>query len=742
MTLLDDVGRLESASAPRRGVDTTVVTFAAAAFLGAGLLFLVQPMVVKLILPSLGGSPQVWNTSMVFFQALLLVGYGYAHVSTRVLGLWRQPIAHLVVLALPLLVLPMGLPGGWRPPATGSPVVWLVGILVVSVGLPYFAVSTASPLLQRWFSATDHPRAADPYFLYAAGNVGSLAGLLAYPVLVEPNLTLDGQARLWSALYVVFLALSVLAVRTVRRTWAGDRAEAAEPREGAALTPRVSWWDRGRWVFFAFVPASLLQGVTTSLTTDVASVPFLWVLPLATYLLTFVIAFGRSRFPLAIPSALVPVAVALVVATQLLGASRLAGLVVVLHLATLLLVGLLCHGRLAAERPAPARLTEFFLLISIGGVLGGAFNALVAPVIFDGVHEFPLALGLALLARPAPAGPRRRVWAVLAVAGIPAAYLLTDRLRSEASDLAVILACVGVALLYERTKLTGAVALAGLLAMTVFSQNDAVLRERTFFGVLRVEDNGSFVGLRHGTTLHGRQSRDPLDRATPSSYYHPTGPVGQVFSAFAFDDRAKRVAVVGLGTGTVAAYSRPDRHFTYFEIDPAVVDIATDSRFFTYLAGDPGRHDIVLGDARLSLVDQPDDEFGMIVLDAFSSDSIPVHLLTTEAFALYLEKLRVGGLLVVNVSNRYLDLQPVLAATAEELGLSAVVLADAVVDPPAREQGKTPSTWIVLTQGPAALSGLERSLVPPADLERRDGIGAWTDDYSNLVEILDWRWWR
>lgn len=741
MTLLDDAGRLDvGAPVDTRRLDRTVALFSAAVFLGAGLLFLVQPMVVRLVLPSLGGSPQVWNTSMVFFQALLLVGYGYAHVSTRSLGLRCQPLAHLVVLALPLLVLPLGLPEGWRPPATGSPVSWLVPTLAVSVGLPYFAVSTASPLLQRWFSATGHSRAGDPYFLYAASNVGSLTGLLAYPLLVEPHLALQAQSRLWSALYLVFVVLSGFAVRTVRR--AGRTVAAGAAPAADASTSPVAWWDRGRWVFFAFVPASLLQGVTTSLTTDVASVPFLWALPLGTYLLTMVVAFGRRQLRVGSVSALVPVAVALVVATQLLGASRLAGLVVLLHVVTLFLVGLLCHGRLALERPAPSKLTEYFLLISLGGVLGGAFNALVAPLVFDGVHEFPLALALALLARPAPAGARRPAWVALAVAGIPAAYLLTDRLRSEASDWAVVITCVAVALVYERTKVTGALALAGLLAMTVLSQGDALRRERTFFGVLRVEDNGQFVGLRHGTTLHGRQSRHPLDRATPSSYYHPTGPVGQLFSAYAFDPRLRRVAVVGLGTGTVSAYSRPDRHFTYYEIDPAVVDIATDPRYFTYLAGDQGTHDIVIGDARRSLAESPDDEFGMIVLDAFSSDSVPVHLLTREAVQLYLDKLTHDGLLVFNVSNRYLDLEPVVAAAAELEGLSGVLLSDAVVDQAAREQGKTPSSWIVLARDRDSLAPFERSLVPAVPLARRDGVAAWTDDYSNLFEILDWRWWR
>ncbi len=742
MTLLDRQGRdVAPPPASGRRLDLRVPLFATAAFLGAGLVFLIQPMVVRLVLPSLGGSPAVWTTASVFFQAVLLAGYGYAHLSTRALGLRRQPVVHLAVLAVPLVVLPLALPSGWRPPTSGSPVLWLVATLAVSVGLPYFAISSASPLLQRWFSATDHPRAADPYFLYAAGNAGSMVGLLAYPVLVEPTLSLRQQAWLWSGLYAVFLVLAVLAVVVVRRSGPPLVAAAAAPARPEAAP---SWVQRGRWVFLAAVPASLLLGVTTSLTTDVASVPFLWVLPLAVYLATFVIAFGRRRLPLALPSTLVPVAVALVAATQLLGGSRLAGAVVLLHLTTLFLVGLLCHGRLAADRPDPSRLTGYFFLISLGGVVGGAFNALVAPLVFDGVHELPLALGLALLARPVAvsAGRRSLLWGLVGLAGVPAAYVAVDELRHDTSSpWLVALACVVVAVLYLRTRVTGALALAGLLVMAATPPVGTVLSERTFFGVLRVQQAGGFTTLRHGTTVHGRQPLDPIDRANPSSYYHPSGPIGQLFSSYALDPRLARIAVVGLGTGTFTAYARPNREVTFYEIDPAVVDIASNPRWFTYLSGAQGPVDIVLGDARLSLQREPAASYGMLVLDAFTSDAVPSHLLTTEAIRLYFDKLEAHGLVVLNISNRYLDLTPVLAGAVEDLGLSGVVLADAELTRPQIEQGKTASTWVVLARDAADLVPLEHSGVEPIPLARRDGIDAWTDDHSNLLEILDLRWW-
>jgi spermidine synthase len=720
-------GAHASVLARRRRDGALLAAFLAATFTAAGLVFLVQPIAARLLLPLFGGAPAVWVTAMVFFQAVLLAGYAFAHASMRVLGPRRQPLVQLVVLAAGLAALPIGRHLD-APPADASPALWLLSMLALSVGAPYFVVTTASPVLQRWFSTTRHPAAADPYFLYAAGNVGSLLALLAYPLLVEPNLSLDEQVDLWDAGYVLFAALLVVNLVEARR-------RPAPPAERTATTAvPLAWRTRLRWVALAFVPSCLLVGTTTYLSTDVAAVPLLWVAPLALYLLTFVIAFARRRplSPAAASTALLVVAP--LAALSLLHAVKSDfRLVIVLHLALLFLAGVLVHGRLADERPAAERLTEYYLLLSLGGVLGGAFAALVAPVAFDSVLEYPLAIVLALALRPGGArGDGRPILQAARGAVVPVAVLAgVVALVLVGVPRGAALATAAAALLLVRARpVAFALGVGALLALTLLG-SPALHQERTFFGVLRVvSESGGLVTLEHGTTVHGTQRRGS---AEPLSYYHRGSPIGDVFRMLHRSSDRERVSVVGLGVGTLAAYGRPGDRFTFAEIDPAVVRIASDGRWFTYLRGTRATVAIHVGDGRRVLADAPPGSAELIVLDAFSSDAIPVHLVTREAVESYLRALTPGGLLAFHVSNQHLDLRPVLAGIGRDLGLAVLAREDRV-SAVERRAAKLPSRWVVLARTPAPLEPLRRLgwRPPPIDQDLR----LWTDDYSNILGIL------
>ncbi|HSC91871.1 MAG TPA: fused MFS/spermidine synthase [Gaiellaceae bacterium] len=710
----------EGARSGRIARSAVPVLFGAAILVGATLVFLVQPMAARMVLPLFGGSQAVWTTSMLFFQGVLLAGYGYAHASTRLLGPRRQPLVHAVVLVLPLAALPIGR-GLAPPPPDASPSLWLLGVLVVTVGAPFVVLTTASPLLQRWLATSGHASGRDPYFLYALGNAGSLLALLGYPVLVEPWLTLDQQARMWSAGYVGFALLALGCVVVARR------GPAAAVETARSDVPAIAWRTRARWIAIALVPSSLMLGVTTELATDVASAPLLWVLPLATYLLTFVVAF--SRRPLVTPAlaaVLLPVPAGLVLLT-LLGAVALpVPAMVLLHVATLFLVGALAHGRLAAERPPPERLTEFYFLLSLGGVLGGALNALVAPHLFDSVLEYPLVLGAALLLRPGRSGGPRDV----ALAAVPLlACLVGLGLVSDSDSAARAVLVAAVALLLAvavgrpRRLALGFLSLAALLALA----GGGLHAERTFFGVLRVVEQDGEHRLYHGTTLHGVQRPG----GAPLSYYTREGPLGDVVEARR--GHLRRVDAIGLGVGTLAAYGTPGQRLTFYELDPAVVRIASHSRYFTFLRDSRADVRVVVGDGRRTLATAPDGASDLVVVDAFSSDSVPVHLLTREAMELYVRKLRPGGLVAFHVTNRHLDLAPVVAEVARHLGLPALERDDTASG--RLRDGRAPSRWLVVARSAAALEALRRR--PGWHVPEAHGR-VWTDDYSNLLSVVRW----
>lgn len=743
-----------------------VALFTVTLFVSAGLLFLVQPMFARLVLPLLGGSPAVWNTAMVFYQAALLAGYGYAHFSNTRLSPRQRAAVHLLLLAIPMAFLPIAIPHGWSPPITGNPAPWLLALMSASVGLPFFAISTTSPVLQKWFTATGHTRAADPYFLYVASNIGSLLALLCYPFWIEPHLSLATQFRLWMWGYLSLLALvatcAVLLWKTARLPAPPDcRPDAIGDRAARLATPALSALRRGRWVLLSFAPSSLLLGVTTYLSSEIAVIPLLWIIPFALYLLTFVVVFARrpiiSRIFLL--RALPIVMVALVMVVNMRATQPIAWLMA-LHLAAFFLAALLCHGALAADRPAPAHLTEFYLWMSVGGVLGGLFNALLAPAVFNTIVEYPLAVLLACLLALWPASsagatsqvpsPALRIhWAdalwpaALGLATIALLFAAGGSLREPAPAVVTLVFGVPavVCFFFSRRPLRFVLGLAALLLAGTFyhgEQGRALHTERSFFGVHRVtlDPTGAHHLLIHGNTLHGQQSLDPARRGEPLTYYHRTGPIGQILTTFGTDP-GKKIAVVGLGAGSLAAYAAPRQAWTYFEIDPVVASLARDARFFTFLRDTPADLRVVLGDARLTLAAAPDNAFDVIVLDAFSSDAIPVHLVTREAFTLYQRKLTPGGLIACHISNLHLDLEPVFSRLAHDGKLACLVRDDTVVSSAEFALGKAPSVWLALARTTADLAPLAADSQWRA---ARPAIGqVWTDDYSSLLAAFRWR---
>ncbi len=723
--------------------------FMATMFLSAMLLFSVQPMFAKMVLPLLGGTPAVWNTCLVFFQAVLLAGYGYAHLSTGRLGLGRQPRWHLAVLLLPLVALPIRLPGHWTPPAETNPTWWLLGLLTVAVGLPFLVVSTGAPLLQRWFAATGHPKAKDPYFLYAASNLGSFVALIGYVVLIEPNLRLPQQSMLWAVGYCILIVLIALCSRLI--TPARARAADRSLRMGEALEA-LPWSRRIRWVLLSFVPSSLMLGVTTYLSTDIAAVPLLWIIPMSLYLLTFVIAFSRrpiishSLAARGFQLAFLPLAVLMIIRD-----SGPASVLIGLHLAVFFFAALACHGLLAQDRPNTSHLTEFYFWMSLGGVMGGAFNALAAPVLFESVVEYPLAMVLACLLLPTGSAqkPRGRRWMDYALAA--AVGLLTVGLWLSLEVLAfpsrlmqIVWFCglpAVVCAAFRRRPIrfglsVGALLLVGLCCTSEWQRE--LRRGRSFFGVYRVEIQPGnaeapwgFHQLMHGTTLHGAQSLDVKQRCEPLTYYGT--PLKEVLQVAAAKPGA-RIAVVGLGTGSSAGHARPDQHWTFYEIDPLVRDIASDPNAFTFLRDCVDDYRIVMGDGRLSLAREPDGSIDALIMDAFSSDSVPVHLLTREAVRLYMRKLAPGGLIAVHISNRYLHLSPVLHDVAAEEGLSCRLFEDTVTDEESR-RGYTDSEWVVLARSEGDLGALGQRKHWRAPKPERFGY-AWTDDFSNVLSVF------
>jgi hypothetical protein len=771
-------------------------------FVSATLLFLIEPMFVKFVLPSFGGTPAVWTGSMMFFQVALLASYLYVHATTSWLGARKQAWLHVAVVLLPLVLFalagPIEVPAEeWAPPAEENPIFWLLGVLIVSVGLPFFAVSATNPLIQRWVSETDHPAASDPYFLYRASNLGSIIGLLGYPLLMEPNLRLANQGVFWTLGYGVLVVLVLASALILWRsppsatTHEADLASAspnaAFPTSPVATGGEVPVTDARlsdalaagpsrnstllrplRWIGLAFVPSSLMLGVTTFITTDITPVPLLWVIPLCLYLFSFMVVFSRNQS--ASPSLLhriilgaLPVTLALLVVSMVTDLNDPLWLLIPLHLFSFFAVALVLHGELARDRPPARHLTGFYLCVAVGGVLGGVFNGLVAPVAFDTVFEYPLAMVMACLFLPrlrrselrereeSTSRTQRRldlvlpltlgvvVWGLLSVAGA-----LTP--ESEEIWLRLILGlAVGLCLQFAYSNnrpVRFGLSIAALVAaatLRIGAGQDVLYENRSFFGVYSVTGEEANVGLhtlRHGSTTHGAQVLG-VTPPEPLTYHHRTGPIGQLFDALPkTSDVTSQVAVLGLGTGAMACYAQPGQQMTFYEIDPLVERIARDPSLFTYLRDCPGKYDVVLGDARLSLVDAGDASYNVIVGDVFNSDAIPVHLLTREAIDLYFRKLARNGVLAMHISNRYMDLEPVLGDLARDRGLGCYAQSDAQTDGIAHKEA---SRWIAMAREEADLGSLpgDERWHPCASNPNSNDV--WTDDFSNLIRTFYWR---
>jgi hypothetical protein len=730
--------------------------FSITLFLSAGLLFLVQPLFARMLLPLLGGAPAVWNTAMVFYQAVLLLAYAYAHASIRFLGLRRQVLLHAALLTVPFLLLPIGVPDNASPPPGDNPIPWVFAALFLGVGAPLFVVSTTGPLMQRWFSGTGHRDARDPYFLYVASNAGSVFGLLAYPLFVEILFPLDIQASIWSWGYVVFTLLvagcgiALLRGQSHYQTSARNQTSVSSHRHPASLaSPPPTTPTRLRWLLFSFLGSSLMLGITTHVTTNVAALPFLWILPLTLYLITFMLVFSRRTV---IPHHWVLRAfpIAMTIEVLLLSVHRSEPMLLVLsaHLIAFFILTLACHGELARTRPDPAHLTGFYLLLSAGGVMGGVFNALLAPALFNRLIEYPLTLVLVCLALLPAFGPNPSTKTRIASLIWPSSiglltYLLFRHLRpfeidyTQAPATVPVLLALPAFLSFFLSKRGVQFALAAGAIFLVSNLHESfedrlLFSQRSFFGVHRVvlDHDHRFHLLYHGKTFHGQQSTDPLLARHPVAYYHPSGPIGQLFNTFvSFPNN--HVAIVGLGTGALAAYSKPHERWTFYELDPVVSSIASNPSLFTFLRDASAPIDIILGDARLSLASAPNATYGLIILDAYSSSAIPVHLLTREAIQLYLQKLAPCGILAFHVSNVHLSLTPVVATLAHDAQLYSLHR----IDDGSAVDGRFPSEWVLLARNesdlaPIAQTGLWRELASHSDDE------IWTDGHSAVARAI------
>jgi hypothetical protein len=714
--------------------------YAATLFLSALLLFLVQPMFTKMVLPRLGGSPTVWSVAMVFFQAALLAGYAYAHLIVRRLSLGVCALVHLGALAAAAATLPIGIAQNFgMPPADSGISFWLIGLLAASIGLPFAVLSASAPLLQGWFAATGHVQAKNPYVLYAASNLGSFAALIAYPLAVEPLLTLDQQARFWSA---GFGALAVLIA-------AASLFVARRPAPVATKTGVASMRQRLAWIALAAVPSGLVIAVTSYVTTDVAAAPLFWVLPLALYLLTFVAVFrDRPWIGHETVARLVPIMVA-PLAVGLLGRDHVFWLVVTaVNLVAFFLLALLCHGELYRRRPPPAQLTEFYLWVSFGGVLGGIFAALVSPHIFTRIYEYPVLVAAAVLVLPgAFAGGPRRVLGeagpiLLGAAVVAAASFLLD-IRLPAAELLFQIACVALAALmlvqrHRPARVFGLVVLAFVLTDRWQPGFNRIATTRSFFGIHQVVDtvDGRHRLLYHGTTMHGAERIADGANASPEplTYYYFGGAMSESIAAIrAARGSLARVAVVGLGTGSLACHKRDREEWTFFEIDPNVARFARDPRLFSFISACAPEAPVALGDARLTLTASA-KRFDLIILDAFSSDAIPVHLLTREALAGYLTRLEPGGALIMHISNRHMELGSVVAAVAAGEGLVAFFKQDDR-SPAVPEDFKMNAMIAALARKDTDLGDLPQH---PGwrGIKPEPGVRAWTDDYSNILGAI------
>jgi hypothetical protein len=742
-------------------------TYTAAVFLSALLLFGVQPMFTRLVLPRFGGSPSVWSVAMVFFQSMLLAGYAYAHMLMTLRQRYAPVVLHLIVLVAAASTLPLAIAQGWgKPPGTAVAAFWLLGLFAVSIGLPFFALAANNPLLQAWFVRTGHHDARDPYFLYAASNVGSFLALLSYPILFEPVFSLRVQNRLWSIGFFLLIlliggcgALMLSAPRRITDLHAKSRA------------PKPGWPTVGRWIFISAVPSGLLVAVTAYISTDVAAAPLLWVIPLSLYLLTWVLVFQRRRLiPQRIVLLLQPFAIAGILLLLFYAGWIALFLSLILHLLAFFVIAMACHGELARTRPAPRHLTAFYVSLSFGGMVGGLFSGLVAPYAFSWVAEYPILAVLAVLCRPIAQDVwkpfNRWLWALspsywpqvnrsfwpvaiaIALAMVIGSYAginFDDDTETLLTVIVIALAIVSLLLLRDPPKsaLVVALAFAVIWLYPTYENHSETLR--SFFGVHKIfeSDDGRYRILKHGSTIHGAQmieteNGEPvIGPPRPITYYHDKSAINQVIRAVRERKRGPlRAAVIGLGAGSLACRIAPSETWRFFEIDPTVIEIARDPERFSFLSSCAPNVPIVLGDARLTFAEEPDHIYDLIIVDAYSSDAIPVHLATTEAMTIYKSKLAPHGVVVMHISNRHLELKTVVEGIATANGLKTWIWSN-------NSEEYDDSNYIftsdvaISAENANDLGALARDrfwvLTAP-----NPAVRTWTDDYSNIAGAI-WR---
>lgn len=746
----------KNSALPAAGTDRSIaliLLFAVTLFISAALMFALQPMFGKLLLPWLGGSPAVWNTCMVFYQTVLFLGYLYAHfLSTRFDG-HRQIQIHGIVILATFLCLPVALPEHMTPPTDTNPTLWLLWMLALAIGLPFFIVSTTSPLLQKWFANVGHHTSHDPYYLYAASNAGSLIALLSYPFLLEPNIGLEHQKGIWSAGYFVLCLLVFSCAWILWRS--NSRAESADQPDTTGLQP-LSLRRKLHWAVLAFVPSSLLLGLTNFISTDIASVPLLWIIPLLLYLLSFILVFSKWAPQIhRVMLLLQPIVLMPFIAYSFINPAILPYWVdLCLHLLAFFLAVMVCHGELAKNRPTTEHLTHYYLIMSFAGMLGGMFNTFVAPFIFNAVYEYPIMIIAALLLRPSAKTEHNWKKQLLLDAAFPIALLVLGlTVYASLDDLPQYLDTIGVTLLllaglnYSFHKRSVSLSLfTGIIIFFTLGLHsllsNTLYQDRTFFGVLSVRESvlineqgqpEKYHELFHGTTKHGAQRLAPELQTVPLTYYSRPGPMGQLFQAYNDVDSRWNIGVVGLGAGALACYAKPQQHWTFYEIDPLVVEIAENTDFFSYLKLCSHQAKIIIGDARLSLAREPDEKFDLLVMDAFSSDAVPTHLLTQEAIKLYFSKLKPGGLLAFHITNRHLALKKVLADHAKQLQLAALLQEFK----PRQEIPLVIATdWVVMSDQEASLEPLRQSRLGTwQKMPLYFDMKPWTDDFTNIVSI-------
>ncbi len=729
-------------------------------FVGSFLLFMVQPMVARMALPQLGGAPAVWNSAMLVYQTLLLGGYAYAHW----LGRFRfrhQAMIHAGLFLLAMAWLPVGL-ANLGQPASGMESLWVPLLLAASIGPIFFVVSAQAPLVQRWFAADGNGQ--DPYLLYAASNLGSFSGLFAYPLLFEPLLPVAQQRLGWSVGYVL---LFVLVLAMVAARWRSADGGQAASTSTQAPVPTSAKPGAGRifhWLMLAAVPSGLMLSTTTHLTTDIVAMPLMWAIPLGLYLLSFVVAFGNWPRTTDAITGIAPAVLLICGGLSLLSGGNAAFMIAMGSMLLLFVVAVALHGHLYALRPEQDRLTFFYLIMSAGGALGGLFAALIAPVLFDWVYEHPilvLAAAALLPLRPLldwaswlklPALRARYI--VIGAVALTGIALMTQAgvWRATTIQMTLVAAAllVGLMVIPWRWAFMATTALlmffvGGLDTVTTSLSGDRV---RSYFGVYEVTDDQTNQrrNLTHGTTLHGVQRTDAGKTLEPTTYYARQSGIGLALTAAPDMLRADaHIGIVGLGTGTLACYRTPTQRWDFYEIDPVMVDIALDANRFTFMPECAPDGRILVGDARIEVTRQPPQQYDLLAIDAFSSDAIPLHLLTQQAFDSYARVLRRDGVLLVHISNRFFDLEPVLAAEAKGRGWSAAIRRY-TPDDAAIKRGETGSVWGALAPDSARLAQLTDARDPVSGEpmwrtpEPMPGFRRWTDDHASVLPIMRWDW--